>query len=190
MTDSLPLNYLSRWEPFQIDALGLVTMIGADQVNAAVGRLVRSRFTEYLPVLGAFVFASDQFTRSVPGFLIYNINEGITTSDVAGWFARYLQARKMTNSVTTLKCTSCDRRPPIAWWNMFLAGFLSFVANAVLFVLAVFEADWFGFVNAFSMLVSIVVRAHLVWQNRKAIDQAAESAKAKNSPEVRVVCLL
>ena len=190
MADSLPLHHLSEWAPFRIDALGLVTMIGADQVNAAVGRLVRSRFTEYLPILGAFVLASDQFTRSVPGFMIYNIDEGITTTDLAGWFSRYLQARKMTNSVTTLKCSTCDHRPPIAWWDMFLAGSLSLVANAALFVLAVFEADWFGFVNAFSMLVSIVVRSYLVGQNRRAIDHAAEKAKAQNSRLVRVLCLL
>jgi hypothetical protein len=41
----MPLEYLSKWAPFRIDALGLVTLIGADDVNRVVGRLVQSRYT-------------------------------------------------------------------------------------------------------------------------------------------------
>ena len=40
------------WRQFPLDALGLVTLIGAEEVNQAVGKLVSSRYTTILPLLG------------------------------------------------------------------------------------------------------------------------------------------
>jgi hypothetical protein len=40
---------LHTWSPFKIDALGLVTLIGTDEINRAVGRLSVNEVTEFLP---------------------------------------------------------------------------------------------------------------------------------------------
>lgn len=48
----LPWSHLKAWQPFRLDALGLVTLLGADEVNNAVGRLVKSRWLEYMPCWG------------------------------------------------------------------------------------------------------------------------------------------
>ena len=186
----LPLGWLGQWSPFRIDALGLVTMIGADEVNAAVGRLLRSRYTEYLPILGAFVIAGDHFARAVPGFTLYNIDKGITTTDLAGWFARFLRARKMKQSITTLRFTVHAKNLPRARMDDLIAGASGVVVAVVIFVVAVLEWDWWGFANALSMLASVFVRSFLVGQNRAALDRAAKAAYEKGSEEVRVLCLL
>ena len=191
MDGYFPLEWLpTQWHPFQIDALGLVTMIGADEVNATVGRLVRSRYTEYLPILGAFIIAGDQFTRSLPGYALYNIDDGITTTDLAGWFSRYLRAQQIRQSVSALSFKIYERHVLSTWRDKLLAALLSFLVNAVLFVLAIVQRDWWGLVNVISMLVSIAVRSILVAQNRKALDEAAEKAYQVDSKPVRVVCLL
>ena len=88
ITACMPMHYVMKWQPFRIDALGLVTMIGSEQVNTIVGRLVTSRYTEYLPLLGAFILAGNQFTDAISGFELYNLRARIKTTDLADWFQR------------------------------------------------------------------------------------------------------
>ena len=83
-----PWKGLLTWAPFQIDALGLITLLGAEEVNASVGRLVRSTWLEYLPLLGAYVIANESFREKKPGYHIYNISQGIHTTDLAPWLSR------------------------------------------------------------------------------------------------------
>ena len=75
---TMPLHGLIKWSPFRLDALGLVTLIGADEVNQAVGRLVYSRYTTFLPLLGQYLISGNQFTTAVPGFTLYNLTDATT----------------------------------------------------------------------------------------------------------------
>lgn len=43
---------LSEWGPSQLDALGLLTIFGAKEMNTAVGNLVESSVIDWLPILG------------------------------------------------------------------------------------------------------------------------------------------
>lgn len=45
-------------------------MLGAAEVDRAVGRLVQSRYTDWLPLLGAFTIAADQTTQPITGFTL------------------------------------------------------------------------------------------------------------------------
>jgi hypothetical protein len=74
----LPLQDVKHWSQestFHIDALGLVTLLGSEEVNLSVGHLQRRRYTEYLPLLAAFVIAGNRFTSEQTGFVIYNLND-------------------------------------------------------------------------------------------------------------------
>ena len=87
----LPLHELKAWidkVPFKMDALGLVTLLGADQVSTAIGSLQRRRYTGALPLLAAFVLAGDRFTSIEPGFTLYNVTDGLTSTVMSGWFTR------------------------------------------------------------------------------------------------------
>lgn len=59
------LDFLHHWAPFRIDALGIVTILGAAEVDMVVGRLARHHFTGCLPLLCAFqspaIILSDNF---------------------------------------------------------------------------------------------------------------------------------
>ena len=64
IVNSIMLSWtLAQWQPFRIDAMGLVTILGADEMKMAVGRLVRSPITAWLPLLGAYTVANNQFTE-------------------------------------------------------------------------------------------------------------------------------
>jgi len=106
----MPLHFLKTWAPFRIDALGLVTLLGVDELNLAIGRLACNRVTEYLLLLGGYIIANDSFAKPIPGFLVYNISDGIMATDVAGWFSRWLICQDLTWSSTTLRISESQKR--------------------------------------------------------------------------------
>jgi hypothetical protein len=97
---TLPLQNMKLWSQnstFKIDALGLVTLLGAEEVNRSIDHLQqRRRYTEYLPLLAAFVVAGNHFTTEQPGFVIYNLTDGITSTELKGWFTRWLMSPTVT----------------------------------------------------------------------------------------------
>ncbi len=84
------LDYLMSWEPFHISALAIITLLGAEEVDRAVGRFANAGITAALPLLGAFRLAGNNFVQPIPGFVLYNVSDGITTTDLTGWFCRWL----------------------------------------------------------------------------------------------------
>lgn len=173
------LSTLKTWVPFQIDALGLVTLLGADQMNLTLGRLVYSRYTEYLPLLGAYMIANNDMTQPKPGFVVYNITDGIAATDVNGWFSRWLLCQRFTVSYTLLRI--CHKRRGMrdrrAHERIRAVGIaLGVCAMGVVLIFPALMGDWWGVANAVSMLVSIFVRKFLLHQIREAITQAADLA--------------
>ncbi len=80
----LPLHTVKDWAPFRLDALGLVTLLRAEEVNVAIGALQHSLFTECLPLFGTYMIAGNKFTRPIPGFALYNITDGVYVPIVNG----------------------------------------------------------------------------------------------------------
>jgi hypothetical protein len=100
---TLPLAHNKDWKPFQIDALGLVTLLGADEVNQSVGSLQHRRFTEYLPQLAAFVIAGDRFVADAPGFTLNNLSDGITSTELEGRFSKRLMSQDTEKATSDLE---------------------------------------------------------------------------------------
>jgi hypothetical protein len=94
------IDSLHKWDPFHIDALGIITLLGADEVSHAFGSLATNRYTSFLPTVGAYVFVSNSFTTPIPGFQVYNVDDSIYTTDVPGWFARWLLNQKVKTNAT------------------------------------------------------------------------------------------
>ncbi|KAJ4297488.1 hypothetical protein N0V90_005380 [Kalmusia sp. IMI 367209] len=199
-TCTLPLHHVLNWSPFRIDALGIITMIGAEQVDASIGRLVRSRYTEFLPLLGAFIFASDQFADAKSGFALYNLTAGITTTDMAGWFSRWCMSQRFERSNSRVEWTVDNRsRRKRGWWmgpqktEGILSSCIGIIVNATLLAITILQGDWWGFANAVSMVLSVLVRAYVVQQNRNALDTAAEEAVHKlnaSAKEEKILVIL
>ncbi|KAK1521564.1 hypothetical protein CABS01_16540 [Colletotrichum abscissum] len=160
----------------QIDALGLITILGADEVNVSVGRLIPNRYAEFLPLLGAFVLASNQFTKKQPNFELYNLTEGIKTTEIAGWLSRWLKAQDF-HQIHHRTQWEVQKSPPRGLSYIWTALAISVPCHGMLLALTVLSADWWGFLNVLSMVLSVVVRVVLVQQNRAGIDHAITEAE-------------
>jgi hypothetical protein len=166
---AFPWTSLLRWQPFQIDALGLITLLGAEEVNASVGRMVRSTWLEYLPLLGAYVIANERFREKEAGYNIYNISQGIHTTDLASWFSRWIKAQDFEQTRSFIRWT-VEKRPEQIVHKA--AGFsLSIVSIGFLIAMTVLSYDWYGFANAMSMAASVMVRHFMVESLRQGIDE-------------------
>ncbi|KAK7427767.1 hypothetical protein QQZ08_005705 [Neonectria magnoliae] len=175
------LSRVTSWAQdnnLQFDALGLVTFLGAEEVHASVGRLVQSSWVEFLPLLGAFVIAGDRFTGKQPGYKMYNITASIMTTELAGWFSRWMKAQdfEQTRSIVTW---TVHRRPSRAtrFWVPSLT--VGLAINGTLTVLTLLSEDWFGLTSVISMVVSVIVRYILVQQNCAGINRRISAALAK-----------
>ncbi|EXJ71069.1 uncharacterized protein A1O5_06062 [Cladophialophora psammophila CBS 110553] len=178
------LGYLKNFQPFRLDALGIVTLLGAEQVNNHVGKLVRSRWLQYMPLLGAYVIASDEFTAKQPGFQLFNFSANIYTPGLAGWFSRWLIEQDFETSGTCVEWSINAKAHSFAldFWLALLTGT---IVQAGFIVMTVLMGDWWGFANAMSMVISTAGRAYLVNRNTTWLDRAVveETKKALGEPE-------
>lgn len=176
------LGYLRSFQPFKLDALGIVTLLGAEQVNNHVGKLVRSRWLEYMPLLGAYVIASDAFTAKQPGFQLYNFSANIYTPDLAGWFTRWLMEQDFETSGSCVEW-SINAEPRPLFLDSCIALLLGFVVQAGFIVITILMGDWWGFANAMSMVISTIARAYLVNRNTTWLDRAVVEETRKELQE-------
>ncbi|KAI0008848.1 hypothetical protein F4779DRAFT_418493 [Xylariaceae sp. FL0662B] len=159
----------------QVDALGIVTMLGAEEIDRSVGRLMSSRYVDFLPLLGAFVIASNRFTHKKPGFTLYNLTSGIQTTELAGWFTRWIQAQDFSQVRDVVEWQVAAR--PLRARHFVLGLLLVGVPlNGILVALTVLSGDWWGFANAMAMVLSVAVRLALVAQVREGIDKTVARA--------------
>lgn len=171
---SLPLEKVKHWTPnFNVNALGIIALLGQSEVNKSVGRLVRSKWLEYLPLIGSITFASDAFAEKQPGFQLYNIDDDIYTPDVAGWLTRWLMAQGFRTASTCVEW-SVNTNPINSvlddWnWTAILFGVL---LHSFFIVWTVLTGDWWGLANALSMTLSTLTRAYLLDRNRTWLDEA------------------
>ena len=173
-----PLRNWYKVDPFRIDALGIVTLLGALEVNNHVGKLVRSRYFEYLPLLGAYVFANDDFTSKQPGYQLYNLKTQIYTPDIAGWFARWLMTQDFRTASSYVQW-NVESSPHSFKKDDFIGLAIGILANGFFLAVSVLMGDWWGFANALSMAFSTVARVLLLDRNRKWLDQAVEKELKK-----------
>ena len=135
------MGWLLTWTPFKIDALGLISILGADEVDRSIGRLSRSCLTEYLPLISSFVIANDGIRSPIPGFVLYNISDGICATDLAGWFSRWLLSQDLTYNCTTLTINIRHPfRPPRD--DPFLAAGIGMAICFVMTLLPALMGDW------------------------------------------------
>jgi len=169
----MPLLHTAKdWAPFRLDALGLVTLLGAEEVNAAIGALEHSLFTECLPLFGTYMIAGNKFTRPIPGFALYNITDGVYIPIVNGWFARWLVAN-LKDQITTLDWELRPENPSVVAREI-LGVLIGFIANGFLITIAALQGDYYGLANAIAMAVSVIVRLRMVHENRNHLNRLVD----------------
>lgn len=179
----LPLHMERNWSPFRLDALGLVTLIGAEEVCVAIGGLQFSWLTEYLPLLGSFLIASNRFTQPLPGYTAYNITSGMIPPEINGNFTRWLDHHFGSGPRRDAGTAWLDFEAPIGnearWsrWKRPFALFVSFVLNGALLTLAVLQGDWYGMANSVAMIISVMVRTSLIDQHESKLHDLVKTAQ-------------
>lgn len=171
-----PWKILSAWAPFKIDALGLLTLLGADEVNISVGRLAHSCWLEYMPLLAGYVFAADRFRAKQPGFTLYNVTSGIVTGNLAAWFTRWMQVQNfhVSRSVVYWEVTKTVRT---RWSYCLVPAFISAIFTGFLLVLTILSEDWYGCANAIAIIALILVRSYMIQESRNAISRVVAAAE-------------
>jgi hypothetical protein len=193
------LAYLRTWQPFRIDALGLITLLGASELDSTIGQLFSPCAIEMLPLLAPFVVTNNGFMKPIAGVTLYNITDGILATDVSGWVARWLLNRDMSWNSATLIISACPPfrtesrirsgrlegrvkiSKPYRLWTSRLLRVFSLGRNQVtsiamglasmlpVLLMPIFQEDWFGLVNAIALLMTVATRILAVRLNRKAV---------------------
>ena len=138
-----------------------------------LGCLSHYRYIEHLPLLGAFVIASNEIVKPVSGFTLYNATDGIVATDIASWFSRWINSQHFSWNSSCLHISpipQVDKKRHRA--SEIISYVLGFVVMSTTMIIAVLSEDWWGFVNSISMIISILSRAIVINENRKAINAA------------------
>ena len=183
---TMPWNNVKQWDPFNIDALGLITLLGAEDVSRTVGSLQKRRFSEWFPLLGAFVIAGNRFTSGQPGTL-YNLTDGIQVTQLQGWFSRWVEGQDVRDAITVFRWSIQPKKPRLQVakkgstqessendeGSIYAIGIFSFLLGMAftlpLLPFTIVIGDWWGIANAVSIITSIFVRKYLLWQLRSSL---------------------
>ena len=185
-TMEAPLKHLRSWSPFRLDALGLLTMLGADEMSREVGSLSANTLVSWMPLLGANVVPSNTFVDPLHGYTLYNISDAIQSTTLAGWFSRWLLAQQ-TSRHTSVFVWSV-RSHPRGHGHQALA--IGIIVNTCVVALPLLVGDYYGLASALCMNAGIIARAYLVRQNRDAIDRAANDTSVYSNDLVRTFIIL
>jgi hypothetical protein len=177
----MPLTGLKDWGPFKLDALGLVTLLGADEVARAVGTLSPNSLTDFMPLLGGYRIAGNQFIAVETGYTMYNLSDGITNTEFSAWFTRWLSQHVGENAAVDLELVR-ERRPGVNHLKI-LSVVLGTLAHMSMLIFAAAQGDWWGVANASALFVATCVRNYLIQANRDLYDKKIAKEIVPNSSE-------
>lgn len=181
-----PFRNLRSWSPFRLDALGLLTMLGADEMSREIGSLSANMLVSWMSLLGGNVIPSNAFVDPLHGFTLYNISDAIQSTSLAGWFSRWLLAQNPSQNTSVFVWSV--RTYPRHYGHGALA--IGAVVNTCIVALPLLVGDFYGLASALCMEAGVIIRAYLVRQNRDAIDRAAVDTSIHSNNLVRTFVVL
>ncbi|KFG84473.1 hypothetical protein MANI_004194 [Metarhizium anisopliae] len=179
---------LSQWDPFKLDALGLVTLFGAKEMNTSIGNLTESKFTEWLPILGSYAVANNEIAEPEQGFVLYNITDGIMATDVSSWFTRWLTSYPITYSATTIHLKTNDKPVPTA--RTICSLLIGLFTCGLLLIMTIMTADWWGVANVTALCLNVLIRQQMVLMLCLSVNKAMEDLADNPGPDVKVFLTL
>ena len=167
---------------------GLVTIFGAKEMNTSIGNLTHNWATTWLPVLGSYAVANDEIAAPEPGFVLYNITDGIMATDVAAWFTRWLMSSPLTYTATVIRL-KVDGRPRSSL-NTFTSIAIGLITTGCLLTLAILTHDLWGIGNVAAMTAAVLARQRMVNQRRSSIDRSIDDLHHDPGPDIKVFLTL
>lgn len=186
----IALKQIKNWAPFKIDALGLVTLLGAGQVDQAVGCLSRNRFIDHLPFLALNVVAGDDINEAQPGYAVYNFSDAVVTSQLAPWFTRWLAAQDITQCSSIIHIAYDAGGASFSRWDNALSASISSVVLVCIVLFAGLTRDWWAFINGVSLIISVISRRYILHELLHSIDTAVDTVPEHDPARTGVKCLV
>lgn len=167
------LSHVRSWAPFEIDALGIITLLGADSLRKTTPRLVANSYTQYLPHLASHIYADNSIAETLHGFTLYNITDGIKATDLSAWFTRWLSCQTVGWQETVLEISVQTEKPRNAWIRRISIAFTVLLLDMFLVAFPVALGDWYGFASSAGLVVTIIMRCFILATIRQALDTNA-----------------
>jgi hypothetical protein len=178
---------ISSWAPFKIDALGIVTLLGADILRRTTPRLVRNPYSEFLPHLAAHIYADNSIAETLPGYTLFNITDGIKATDLSAWFTRWLSCQTLGWQQTTLHIHTKKATGERAWpASRIFGAFLAVLINAFVIGFAAAIHDWYGFASGLALVTTVLARCYILSECRDSLDGKAGAAQ-RSAEEVKIL---
>lgn len=140
-------------------------------------------------MLGAFMIAGDRFKDPFPtSMILYNISHGMPITNFSPWFARFVRSQDFEDVRSHVELSVTMPGP----WRVeaFVASLLATAACSLLIIGAILMQDWWGIANAIALTASIPVRAFLLYETKKAIDDRIQKATEAYGTGPPAKCLL
>ncbi|CAO2651277.1 Nn.00g095740.m01.CDS01 [Neocucurbitaria sp. VM-36] len=152
---------VKTWSPFKIDALSIVTLLGADAIRKTLGRLEYSPF-EYFPLLAGHIFADNSIADPIPGFrMVYEVAV-MSEVDMFSTPFEIIDAKSKPKQTVHYGSTLT----------------IAVMLNVFLIVWSVLLNDWYGVAASLSLVSPIMVRVWILWAMRQSLDANVERARS------------
>ena len=98
----------------------------------------------------------------IPGFILYNITEGVKATDLTAWFTRWPVYQNLQCNLTRLEIRSA-RRP--SGWSMeqWILIAVAVFLNVFLVIWPALMGDWYGFAASMSVVALVLVRVWILY---------------------------
>lgn len=185
-SSSIPVRNSRRFH--HIPVLGAILLLGANEMNLKLGRLVSSPLQDYLPVMGTQVLAENLFCTRQVGYQLYNLNHGIVSADLAGWLTRWLASQDFDRHRTCVHLTVSNSG---RWRSQpSLTPIMTLYTTVVLLA----WGDVASVASIHFLVAGIIIRWYLLKSNRDAIDKTVDKLfsgdYADRSPEEKSLLLM
>lgn len=181
-TTMIMFQYSQEWLPHKLDALGFISLLGAKEMDVAIGSLITNDFTDRLPLLSGHVILNSRIMESAPGFTLYNMSDGINAVNVTGWFCRWLLSQQLTWNLTLLNIQAVSEKQVSNCWSKLWSlkcHVIGTVAMGVMILMSVLTEDQWALMNALAFFVSVKAQHIIVRQFRTGIDKQIDALSNK-----------
>jgi hypothetical protein len=186
------LSGIKSWAPFKIDALGIITLLGSQNVRQSISCLSLSPLAEYLPILAPQIIADNSIAISIPGFMLYNITDGVAAMDLCAWWTNWLFCQSLSWNSSTFYISSSDSSGKVRASSLtitYLLVVLNITLDVALIIIPVFLEDWYGFAASVGVVVTIITRVSVLSLFRRSLDTLVLQSMDDRNP-VKLFILL
>lgn len=175
------LPNVKAWRPFDLDAVGLLTLLGVNTLQKSLGRLVQHPWAESFPLLAGHAIPDNLIFEPISGFNLYNITDGIHVFGVNAWFARWLLSQELTKCATVFNIEVGKFRKRKNARDL-VNDASGFIVHGFLIAFSVLLLDWYAMATSIALTISTTTRVVVLRLCRDTLNQQTKLAEQRDVP--------